>query len=52
MDIPVKLSMAPILQLRPQQPVENDIPIVSHRDPPYSFHRRSDEELLISYNRI
>ena len=49
-DIPVKHTTAPVLQLRPQRPIEYDIPIVSHYDSPYSFHRRSDEELLISYN--
>ncbi|WP_168216073.1 NAD(P)/FAD-dependent oxidoreductase [Halorussus marinus] len=49
-EIPVKHTIAPVLQLRPQKPIEYDIPIVSHYGSPYSFHRRSEEELLIGYN--
>jgi len=49
-DIPVRHTIAPVLKLRPQQPVEYDVPIISPHGSPYSFHRRSEDELLIGYN--
>jgi len=50
LDIPVKHTIAPVLQLRPQKPIEYDVPILSHHNSSFSFHRRSEEEFLIGYN--
>lgn len=49
-EIPMKHTIAPVLQLRPEKPIEYDVPILSHQGSPYSFHRRSEDELLIGYN--
>lgn len=49
-ELPVKHTLAPILNLRPPSPVEYDVPVISHYESPYAFHRRSEEELLLGYN--
>ena len=49
-DIPVRHTLAPVLQLQPNAPVEYDLPVLSHYESPYTFHRRSAEELLVGYN--
>jgi glycine/D-amino acid oxidase-like deaminating enzyme len=49
-EVPVKHTMAPVLRLRPPDPIEYDLPVIAHYDSPYAFHRRSEEELLIGYN--
>lgn len=49
-ELPVKHTLAPILNLRPSAPVEYDVPVISHYESPYAFHRRNEEELLLGYN--
>lgn len=48
-DLPLEHTIAPVVELEPQQPVEYDMPILAPHNSPYSFHRRSKDELLISY---
>lgn len=49
-DLPVKHTLAPILHLEPPAPVEYDVPVLSHYESPYAFHRRTPRELLVGYN--
>jgi hypothetical protein len=41
-------TFAPVLRLQPQHPVEYDMPIFAPHNSPFSFHRRSKDELLTS----
>jgi len=49
-DIPVQHTIAPVVSLKPKDPIEYDLPSINHFESPYAFHRRSEEELLIGYN--
>jgi len=49
-DIPVRHTLAPILKLRLPDQLDYDIPIISHVESPYAFHRRGEDEFLLGYN--
>jgi len=49
-DLPVKHTIAPALQLRLDDQADYSLPVIDHFESPYSFHRRSPEEFLLSYN--
>lgn len=49
-DLPLEHTIAPAIQLEPTKPVEYSFPVLGHHEGPYSIHRRSPDELLVSYN--
>jgi glycine/D-amino acid oxidase-like deaminating enzyme len=49
-DIPVEHTLAPIVNLEPESPLEYDLPAINHFESPYAFHRRSRNEILIGHN--
>jgi len=49
-DIPVEHTLAPIVNLQPETPLEYDLPAINHFESSYAFHRRSRDEILIGYN--
>ena len=49
-DLPVRHTLAPILKLEaPEQP-DYTLPVVSHYESPFAFHRRRRDEFLVGYN--
>lgn len=49
-DLPVGHTLAPILKLEPPADIEYDVPVLTHHDSPFAFHRRTPTELLVGYN--
>jgi glycine/D-amino acid oxidase-like deaminating enzyme len=49
-DLPVRHTLAPILQVDPPDQPAYSMPVVSHYESPFAFHRRREDEFLIGYN--
>lgn len=49
-DLPVRHTLAPILQLDPGERSDYSLPVVSHYESPFAFHRRPGDEFLVGYN--
>jgi len=49
-NLPVKHTIAPALQLRLDDQADYSLPVIDHFESPYSFHRRNPDEFLLSYN--
>jgi glycine/D-amino acid oxidase-like deaminating enzyme len=49
-DLPVRHTLAPVLRLDPAGQPDYSIPVVSHYESPFAFHRRHEDEFLVGYN--
>ena len=49
LDLPLRHTLAPALQLRPDPPLSHSLPSIEPADSPYSIYRRRDDEILIGY---
>lgn len=49
LNYPIKHTLAPALQLEPDRPIRHSLPSIEPFESPYSIHRRSPKEVLLSY---
>lgn len=49
-DLPVRHSLDPVLELRPERPLQYDLPAIKHYESPFTAHLRTSEEILVSHN--
>jgi len=49
-DLPVRHTLAPVLRIHPEGQSEYSLPVVTHYESPYAFHRRGPDEFLVGYN--
>lgn len=50
LSLPVKHTLAPVLELSVNGLADYSMPIVNHYDSPFSFHRRTPEAFLVGYH--
>ena len=48
-DLPMRHTLAPILQLEPESPLEYSLPAISPYEGPYTIHRRRTDAVLVGY---
>ncbi|MEF8851614.1 MAG: FAD-binding oxidoreductase [Haloarculaceae archaeon] len=48
-DLPVRHTLAPVLELEPESPLEYSLPAVSHYEGPHAIHRRRADAVLVGH---
>lgn len=49
-DLPVRHTLAPVVELAPESPLEYSLPVIGHHEGPHAIHRRRPDACLVGYN--
>lgn len=49
-DLPVRHTLAPVLELEPDSRLEYSLPAINHYESPHAIHRRRADACLVGYN--
>lgn len=49
-DLPVRHTLAPVLELEPDSRLEYSLPAINHHEGPHAIHRRRPDACLVGYN--
>ncbi|WP_436348193.1 NAD(P)/FAD-dependent oxidoreductase [Natronorubrum sp. FCH18a] len=49
LDVPLRHTLAPAIQLQPQEDLECSLPSIEPFDSPYSIHRQKEDEVIVSH---
>lgn len=49
-DLPVRHTLAPVLELEPDSRLEYGLPAINHHEGPHAIHRRRPDACLVGYN--